>query len=107
MGFLFDVKNRGEYFFVFVLEKGQMEIIPWKYALPVYIRGQETLLVRMGKKLKKMGLVESFRFDEKIDYLSGRKVRVLRLDTFRYQSLSRYLERYGRGFEIFNTGIPP
>ena len=105
MGFLFDVKSRGDHFLIFVLTEGGMEVIPWRFPLPVYLKGPG--MKKIGEKLKKMGLVASYKFDVMIDYLSGKKVRVLRLNTFKYQSLSRYLEHYERGIEIFNTGIPP
>lgn len=106
MGFLFDVKSRGEYFLLYVLEDEGMRIFPRKYPLQVYLRGRSRQLTEIAKRLKRMGLVNNFRFEKKIEYLTGERIEVLRLDTFKYDLLSKYLEKHLDDVEMFNTGIP-
>ncbi len=106
MGFLFDVKSQGEYFLLYILEDEEIRIFPRKYPLQVYLKGKNKQLIEIAKKLKMMGLVRDFRFEKKIEYLTGEKIEVLRLDTFKYEILSRYLEKHLDEVEVFNTGIP-
>ncbi len=107
MGFLFDVRLQGEYFLLYVLEDGEMKVFSRKYPLQVYLRGRSKRLTEIAKKLKKIGLVSDFRFEKKTEYLTGERIEVLRLDTFRYEILSKYLKRHVNDLELFNTGIPP
>ena len=102
MGFLFDVKSEGAgYFAIYVLDD-EMKVYRKRFALPVYIRGENAL--SMARKLKKMGLILKYQKEKKIDYLTGREIDVLRLDTFHYVKLSRVLEKFDG--DVFNTGLP-
>ncbi len=108
-GTLFDIYIVGGEARLWILTKEGPKLLRHAYRPRIYLEGKETPLRRLVTSLKGKRLIQGARWTEKVEFWSGKNIRVLELKVSggpQYQKLSQFLPEYDGPLRIYNADLP-
>lgn len=109
-GWLFDIDDLGTEVALWIyLNDGRLVRVVDRFAVPVYVSGSERVLKSLVSEFERKKFVSTVRWTDKIEFWSGKTIRVLELSLCSSSILPeirRIAASRDRDLEFFNCDIP-